>query len=196
MGDNKISQLFFILFKKMEVIIMRKKINKNENGISAWSIIGIILIGLIIWQFTGNYLGIGTPTDLLSTDPSEITHHILIQDSVTGETWENIDEIWKSFEIEYGHTYNLKLNTNAPYKFSGEQYHLVWEVKYHNLTSDAIEIIGGARWDLPWTGIFSNSFKIPIPVYYPDIKYIVQAKFYNPDGIQINYVEYRNGDMW
>lgn len=175
---------------------MRKRLNKDENGITVWSILGIILIVLIVWQFTGEYLGIGKPLDFLSTDPSEIETHILIQNKITGQSWENIDEIWKSFTIISGHTYQLKLNTNAPYKFSGEQYHVVWEVKFHNLTSGNIEVIGGARWDIPITSIYLNSFKIDIPVYHPTIKYIIQATFYNPDGVQLLYVEYRNGNMW
>jgi hypothetical protein len=48
-----------------------RKINRDENAVSSGTIILIILIvGLLVWQIGGAYLGIPTITDLLTNDES------------------------------------------------------------------------------------------------------------------------------
>lgn len=162
---------------------MRKRINRDENGITAWSLLAIIIIALIAWQLTGGYLGIGKPLDFLS-EPSELNYRILMKDKVTKQTWEQayIGQISTLFTVQTGHTYCIQLVTNAPYKFSGLQYYLVWDVWFYNTTSASLELLAGAQWNMPYTSIWDNTFEINIPVYYPNIDYRVNVDFYSPDG--------------
>lgn len=161
-----------------------KRLNKDENGLTVWGLLGIIIIILLIWQFAGNYLGIGLPTDFLSTEPSELEYRILMKDKVTKQTWEQeyVGQVSISFTVQTGHTYALQLVTNAPYKFSGLQYYLVWDVWFYNETSASLELLAGGQWNMPYTSLWDNTFEINIPVYYPDIDYRVNTDFYSPDG--------------
>ena len=170
---------------------MQKRITENENGITVWGFVGIILIILIVWQFTGSYLGIGTPTDFFSQTPKELENQILMKDKVTKQTWKHDGiQITKFFTVQTGHTYAIQLITNAPYKFTGLPYYMIWDVWFFNETSFVLELLAGAQWNIPFSSIWDNTFEIDIPVYYPDVTYRVNADFYSPDGTPLLHVRY------
>lgn len=166
-----------------------KRINKNENAISGWSIIGIILIIILFWQFAGGYLGIETPTDLLNPEPENITHSSLIKDIVDLSSHNMADGYQSEWDLKSGHIYQLEFTTNAPYKTTN-QFRYTVLLQWRNGTQTF------PNWDIVQTethliwidSIWKNTWQSPLNIHSGDERFYLEVNFYSPTGIQLaNY---------
>lgn len=136
-------------------ITLQKKLSQNTDGkITIWSIIAILLIGLFVWQFGADYLGINSITDYISDydTPSEsITFDYLVVNPVShnelpsaeftfdvGEDNSKVDLNESGIAItRYLIADNqpfpaIEFTTNAPYKLTNGYYCRIYktEVSY------------------------------------------------------------------
>jgi len=125
---------------------LQKKLSQNKIGaINIWTIIAILIIGLLVWQFGAEYLGFSSITDYLEDydNPNEqinfsytlkdpISHseiYILnswVFDSISGNPMpplSNPDLPIKRYLVEEGQVFPyFEFTTNAPYSLNSPYY--------------------------------------------------------------------------
>jgi hypothetical protein len=147
-----------------------KRINKNENGISGFSILSIIIAIAIIftsWQYLAPSFGYPSITDLVYGE-EPVYADLYIFDHVTGEETKltrgiSFPKFATNYELQIeGHIYSFILKTNAPFLFGDNFYKMVYSyqnVAYLSANNGELMAFSTA---LPYSAIWSNTFTYTI----------------------------------
>lgn len=183
MGDIKSPPNFYFGDGKM------KKLNKDENAITGWSLIGIILIAILVWQFAGGYLGITTPFDLINPEPDTLTHSVKIKD-IVDLSYHDMNSVYQSeWDLQSGHIYQLEFSTNAHYQ-TPDSYRYTVLLKWKNGTQTFPDwtIVQTETHLISYDAIWKNTWNSPLNIHSGDERFWIEINFYNPNGVLLgNY---------
>jgi len=166
-----------------------KRINKNENAITGWSLIGIILIIVLVWQFAGGYLGIITPTGLINPEPESITHSVLIKDVVDLSSHEMNPNYQTEWDLKSGHIYQLEFTTNAPYQTPNSyRYTILLKWKNGTQTFPDWTILQTETHLIGIDSLWKNTWINSLNIFSGDERFWIEINYYNPNGVLLgNY---------
>lgn len=164
--------------------IYKKRMN-NDGAIGITSIIVILIISLIVWQFAIPLIddSISVPSDLFNyvdVPDDDIYAKAYYKDTLTNVKQE-IKTGYRSIVMEQGHNYQLIIETNAPYKIINEPYEMVVSMEFYNDTTLAWEFIWGENSGMPLEALWTNSFVFPLSMN-THFNFHIYFELYSPNG--------------
>lgn len=169
---------------------LKRKLTHNNKGVSIfWTTILLLVLFVILWEVAGQLTGVFKPSDFF-TPSGDIEGELETLDRVTG-TRTTMKEGGILFGIvqETGHTYNLILHTNAPFKLVGDPYKMVYtyynEDYYWSEFHDAGNITAISK-AMPINALWQNSFTVSCNSSY-QYNTKIDFRLYDPLGFELYY---------
>ena len=164
--------------------------DEPKRKISLITIVILIIVVLVSWEIFVPYIDsdLAKPSDIfdfLDIPENEIEASFSIKDLLTNEVIP-ITFLTSEIQLESGHTYQVIVNTNAPYRLINEPYEIVVKMEFHNETTNQWEFIWGDNSPIPFSSLWSDTFKYNLALN-PIFTFAVTVFVYTPSGIEIYF---------